>query len=225
MSSGIGGNWFNTIVSLAGVAAAAFTGGASLVATQALTQVATQAFSQAATQVLGQVAGNIVSNAFSQLVQEGFKELEGWGSQVVSDAANGMLHALNNQGTNGAYTGDVDRAQNQLVDAFAQNIQQNQDAALSIAQMGQQQDKDGGATNAKGKGSWLWALAKVMGEKIDESADKMIDMANKVNADGKNASASTNFQVASQEFGLIMNSITTAIKSIGEGLQTAARKQ
>jgi len=225
MSSGIGGNWFNTIVSLAGVAAAAFTGGASLVATQALTQVATQAFSQAATQVLGQVAGNIVSNAFSQLVQEGFKELEGWGSQVVSDAANGMLHALNNQGTNGAYTGDVDRAQNQLVDAFAQNIQQNQDAALAIAQMGQQQDKDGGATNAKGKGSWLWALAKVMGEKIDESADKMIDMANKVNADGKNASASTNFQVASQEFGLIMNSITTAIKSIGEGLQTAARKQ
>lgn len=225
MSSGIGGNWFNTIVSLAGVAAAAFTGGASLVATQALTQVATQAFSQAATQVLGQVAGNIVSNAFSQLVQEGFSALEGWGSQVVNDAANGMLHALNNQGTNGAYTGDVDRAQNQLVDAFAQNIQQNQDAALAIAQMGQQQDKDGGATSAKGKGSWLWALAKVMGEKIDESADKMIDMANKVNADGKNASASTNFQVASQEFGLIMNSITTAIKSIGEGLQTAARKQ
>jgi hypothetical protein len=89
--------------------------------------------------------------------------------------------------------------------------------------MGQQQDKDNGISNAKGK-SWLWALAKVMGEKIDESANKMTDMANKVNGDGQNASASTNFQVASQEFGLIMNSITTAIKSIGDGLQTAARK-
>ena len=225
MSSGIGGNWLNTIVSLAGVAAAAFTGGASLVATQALTQLATQAFSQAATQVLGQAMGSIVSDAFSSMLTEGFSQLEGFGSQAVSDAANGFLHALNNQGSNGGYTGDVDRAQNQLADAFAQNIQQNQSAAESIAQMGQQQDKDGGATSAKGKGSWLWALAKVMGEKIDESANKMIDMANKVNADGQNASASTNFQVASQEFGLIMNAITTAIKSIGEGLQTAARKQ
>ena len=225
MSSGIGGNWFNTIVSLVGVAAAAFTGGASMVASQALTQLATQAFSQAATQVLGQAAGSILSNAFSQLLNEGFSKLEGWGSQAVTDAANGLLHALNNQGANGGYTGDVDRAQNSLVDALVDNIKQNQSAAEAIAQMGLDQDKDGGATGAKGKGSWLWALAKVMGQKIDESADKMIDMANKVNADGKNASASTNFQVASQEFGLIMNSITTAIKSIGEGLQTAARKQ
>ena len=77
--------------------------------------------------------------------------------------------------------------------------------------------------NAKGKGaSWLERLAAVMSEAIES---KMGDLEKLAKTAKNGATETNNFQVASQEFSLLMNTTTTAIKSIGEALGNMARKQ
>ena len=72
-------------------------------------------------------------------------------------------------------------------------------------------------------GSWLRVMAEALGKKLDASAHEMQDLANKI--DKKDPSTTTDFQVASQEFSLLMNAATTAIKTVGEAMANTARKQ
>lgn len=76
---------------------------------------------------------------------------------------------------------------------------------------------------AGGKGgSWLMALAEALGQKLDKMADDMNSMASQISDD--KPSLTTLFSAKSQEFGILMNAATTAIKTIGDGLSAAARK-
>lgn len=77
----------------------------------------------------------------------------------------------------------------------------------------------GGATAGAG---WLIAMAKALGQKIDQYAHEMEAAANRV--DKNDPSTSTDFQVLSQEFSIVMNAATNAIKTAGEAMTTAARK-
>jgi hypothetical protein len=95
----------------------------------------------------------------------------------------------------------------------------------------------------KGKGglSWIQVMADSMSKILDASLEKLNDKSTSlVNTikDGKGLKddaakdnqantqkAQTDFTVASQEFNILMNSVNTAIKTIGEGLATMARKQ
>lgn len=72
-------------------------------------------------------------------------------------------------------------------------------------------------------GGWLRAMAEALGKKLDAAAHEMQDLANKI--DKEDPSTTTDFQVASQEFNMLMNAANTAIKSIGEAMANTARKQ
>jgi hypothetical protein len=80
-----------------------------------------------------------------------------------------------------------------------------------------------GGAGAGGAAGWLRAMAEALGKKLDELADEMTEAAE--NIDKEDPSTSVRFQVISQQFGIVMNAASTAIKSVGEGMTSMARKQ
>lgn len=79
----------------------------------------------------------------------------------------------------------------------------------------------GGAAGSSGQ-SWLMALAEALGEKLDKMAGEMSKMAGEIT--DKTPSLTAKFGAKSQEFGILMNAATNAIKTVGEGLSNSARK-
>ena len=91
-----------------------------------------------------------------------------------------------------------------------------------------------GGKGKKSAGSWLQAIAKAMGEAMGNCASKMVELSNKMADASKKEgqegakemqSISTQFQAVSQEFNQLSTAFSTAIKSLGEGVTTMARKQ
>ena len=91
-----------------------------------------------------------------------------------------------------------------------------------------------GGKGKKSAGSWLQAIAKAMGEAMGNRASKMVELSNKMADASKKEgqegakemqSISTQFQAVSQEFNQLSTAFSTAIKSLGEGVTTMARKQ
>lgn len=76
---------------------------------------------------------------------------------------------------------------------------------------------------AKGNGgkSWLMAIAKVLGDKLEKMAGELTDLAQQAADDPKKG---TMFAAKSQEFGILSGAVTNGIKSIGEGMAGMARK-
>ena len=122
----------------------------------------------------------------------------------------------------GQMQGAADDFRGEMEDFFSNLVQTIIDSA---------DDNDDGSTVASSRGGgrtgnapgWLYAIAEVMGKKLDETAHNMADLAEKV--DSEDPSTATDFQVASQQFSIIMNTTSTALKAIGEGMVSAARKQ
>jgi len=91
-----------------------------------------------------------------------------------------------------------------------------------------------GASGAKGK-SWLVAIAQAMGNALGTKAAKLVELSNKLDGlAGKTDSQQdakafqktmAQFQAESQLFSMLSNAFSTAIKSIGEGMTSLARKQ
>lgn len=81
--------------------------------------------------------------------------------------------------------------------------------------------------STRGKGSWLQAIADSMAKALDAKVQDMDRMSKDLDKQGKNRSVktSTDLQVAGQEFSYLMNTTSTVIKTIGEGLSSMARKQ
>jgi len=77
-----------------------------------------------------------------------------------------------------------------------------------------------GSTGSK---SWLAAMVEGQMNALDKKAGEMKSLSEKVSS--SNPSTMAKFQVASQEFSLLMNTVTTVIKTIGEAQSNAARKQ
>ena len=99
-----------------------------------------------------------------------------------------------------------------------------------------------GAEGASGKGgseSWMVAIAKAMGKMMGDRASKLVSLSNEMtkttanagDTNGQMAAASkmqelnAQFQGVNQEFTLLQNTFSTAIKSIGEAMSAVARKQ
>jgi hypothetical protein len=72
------------------------------------------------------------------------------------------------------------------------------------------------------KGGWLMAIAEAMGKQLDAKGAQLTEMAGQIT--DKTPSLTTKFQAASQEFGLMMNALTTVLKTIGENVTASARK-
>lgn len=94
-----------------------------------------------------------------------------------------------------------------------------------VAQMAEGDDvraARSGAKGGSGGGSWLMRLAEKLGEKLDVMARDMDDMASRITDDTPSLTAK--FGAKSQEFGIMMNAATNAIKTIGEAQANSARK-
>ncbi len=103
---------------------------------------------------------------------------------------------------------------NDIVSGIIEQADENEDGTAAAG---------GRAGNSRGAPGWLYAVAEVMGKKLDDTAHDMVELAKKVDKD--DPSTATDFQVASQQFSILMNTTSTALKAIGEAMTAAARKQ
>lgn len=99
---------------------------------------------------------------------------------------------------------------------FAKDVVKN-----AIENMGEDSKKK------KGTGSWLEALATALGNALNAQAEKVKGLADQItdaNASDK-PKTMTDLTTASQRLSFMMNSADQCIKTIGEALSTASRKQ
>jgi ABC-type transporter Mla subunit MlaD len=116
-----------------------------------------------------------------------------------------------------AFGESVGADQRQIDEANADLDNMIANAATQMAERGKDAMKGGGAK------SWIMAIAIAMGKQIDKKAKEMQGMADKIT--DKTPSLTAKFSAASQEFGIMMNALTTVIKTLGEAMANTARKQ
>lgn len=114
----------------------------------------------------------------------------------------------------GASRADQDFASRQLDDAINNMVSRMADGDDARAARG-------GRGRSSGQ-SWLMALAEALGRKLDKMAREMSSMADQIT--DKTPSLTAKFGAKSQEFGILMNAATNAIKTIGEAEANSARK-
>ena len=211
----------NTIAQVVELAAAFETGGASLALEeaeqQAMQQVATQAFSGALSQLGASGNQSEMLDAFTA------------GYSAASGQSSGGDSAQTQQLLDSAYrNGGLASSSQNLQDQMASLIDQ-------LGGQGQQSDGSSGGGSTSGAGNnWMEAIARAMGEALGELSQKVVDESQQLNSLAGNSSSSgaqqfqsvmAEFQADSQTLSMLSNAFATAIKSIGEGMQTMASKQ
>ena len=99
-------------------------------------------------------------------------------------------------------------------------------AYSDLARLGLEQMREADRVHARAATqgrSWLAAMMEGLNEQITSSFNEMKAAADNVNK--KDPSTMVDFQVASQEFSLLMNTAQTVVKTVGEANSAAARKQ
>jgi type III secretion apparatus needle protein len=112
----------------------------------------------------------------------------------------------------------VDDFQEAMQKFLTQMVQQNSDKEDSGNDAPVQKS---GATAGGGKG-WLWAIAQALGKQCNQLADEMQQKADSL--DAKDPKSVAEFQTITQQFSLLMNTTTNAIKTLGEAMANTARK-
>ncbi len=139
----------------------------------------------------------------------------------------------------------------QMIQDLVKSITDNAKAIMDQGQGGDECNGGksagkGGKSGAQPAGNWLIAMARAMGAAAGDHAKRMVELSNKINdlsQKGKGIDASSDagkkqqadnaaetsaaqaeFQAEGQMFSMLQNSFSNAIKSIGEGLTTMARK-
>ncbi len=195
--------------------------------------------------MIGSALGNLIQSAVGDGIKAGISQLQ---------QEHGMPKFLAN-----ALTQAVDKAvgalQNQNVDAgVLASVKDKHSGALESLTSLVKDMFTGGVTKARkeedggdGKGGWLQAIAKAMGQTLGDKASKMVELSNKMSdvqgqTAPKNASKEekaefdknnaqefnklmTEFQATGQEYSMLNSVFSTAIKSIGEAMSSMARKQ
>jgi len=87
-----------------------------------------------------------------------------------------------------------------------------------------------GNNNAKANKStgttWYEAMAQAWGDALDRQANVITDLSNQVNNAGSdNPSTMVQLTAESQKMGFLSNNASTSNNSVGEALQTLAKKQ
>jgi hypothetical protein len=178
-----------------------------------------------------QGVGAAADGAASQLAKEG--GMPSFLQDPISDLIKNVIKELKqdndpecDEAAQEGFGKDIEELVQQMSKSIAEQAAQNcqDDEAVQGGKGG----KGGGAN------SWLIALAKAMGQTAGKHADKLVELSNKMDAasssQGKGGpsseftAAQSEFQAESQMFGMLQNAFTNALKSIGEGLSTMARK-
>ncbi|GAA0683330.1 hypothetical protein ISN75_20775 [Dyella marensis] len=223
MSHGIS---FNSIANpVLDATATSLSGSSSLVFNSAVRQIAHEAFTNAITQQFGP-SGTLASDAFNASFTGDTASLSGWNDSALPQATSDVIAAANHQGPNGAYTGDADRFRSDLQDAMTKDINSiiNNESLMRALKGGSDKDSDGLGE------SWLVAIAKAMGKMLGQQAQHLVDLTNQMSQHtGKDDAQvfqqlNAEFSAQSQMFGILSNSFSNSIKTIGDGLTTLARK-
>jgi hypothetical protein len=133
---------------------------------------------------------------------------------------------------------------NELADAIVQSVRGQIQAEGDGADAG-------GATKASG-GSWMQAIARAMGQVLGNKASRMVELSQKIQdlsdrsrtavGEGtppvddagraqqlqdaaESQRLNTEFQATGQEFNLLQTTFSTAMKTLGEGMASIARRQ
>lgn len=167
-------------------------------------------------QQLGQQLG--LPQSAINLVQDGFSMATGsmGGPATIAEAVASLAQ---NFDLSPSQQGELQRAaESDSRDMF----QQLSDAFQSGEAQAKAQSSRGGKAR-----SWLQAIADSMSAVLDKKVQDMDRMSQSLDKQGSNRSTkmSTDLQVAGQEFSFLMNTSSTVIKTIGEGLSGMARKQ
>lgn len=197
-------NWFTSALGMAApIVFAPVTGGASLSLVAARSIM--MQFGEQLIQQIGQQLG--LPQSMIDAAQAAFCSQCG----DMKGAFRNMKEAMQAFGeANGADQRQIDQANEDLNTLLG-------NAANELTKEGREAGKGGGAK------SWIMAIAIAMGKQVDAKAKEMQNMANKIT--DKTPSLTAKFSAASQEFGIMMNALTTVIKTAGEAMSNTARKQ
>jgi hypothetical protein len=115
-----------------------------------------------------------------------------------------------------------------------QNLSDNMAKMIdAVGAQNQKQQADGSGGSSGGGGSWLEAIAKAMGSALGQMASRLTSESQQLQSLGGDGSAAgaqqfqsvmAQFQAHSQLFSMLSDAFSTAIKSIGQGMQTMASK-
>ncbi len=219
---GIGGGGFlSTLenVAMQGAMAAA-TGGTSLAVTAALQGVMMAVGDQVIAQV-GQQLG--LPSAVIDMAQAAFHAEAGDTGGAVQDLGQAVGQLGQTTGADNFQTGELQQQAQQGADATANQAL----AQMQTDGMKQSSSSTDIAAATKGK-SLLIAMAIALGSAADDKMKEMFDDSTKLGSlkagDKGYAQLTGEIQGLGQEISLITNALSNAMKSIGEGATTLARK-
>jgi hypothetical protein len=189
--------------------------------------------------MIGQAIGNMLQQAVGDATKQAVDTLQkehGMPKFLADEVKSKIDGAVQNLLAKGVTPEANDKAKEVVgnwMDSFIQ------DAAKQIVQEATKQLKGEGKEDGKASAeSWLVAIAKAMGKTMGDRAGKLVDLsqriANTKTGGGNEAQQeaakemqklNAEFQATSQEFSLLQNTFSTAIKAIGEAMSSVARKQ
>jgi hypothetical protein len=216
----------NTITQVVELAAAFETGGASMALQaaeqQAIQQVASQAFQGALSQ-MGSNNQNELMSAFAA----GYGAASGSSADGDSSQTQQLLDASYRNGGLAQSSQNLQSEMANLIDELGAQGQQTDGSSGSGS-------SNGGSAGGAAGNNWMEAIARAMGEALGQLSQKVVDESNELSSEAGNSSSSgaqqfqstmAEFQADSQTLSMLSNAFATAIKSIGEGMQTMASKQ
>ncbi|MCG7984836.1 MAG: hypothetical protein JAY90_19045 [Candidatus Thiodiazotropha lotti] len=160
-------------------------------------------------------SGGSLQDMVRQAIEDVVREQIGGGAEDGGCAANGGAASTGGQST-------FDRIKDMAMDEVKENANKEEKASC----------EEGGGSK-KGGDNWLVALAKAMSSIQSQHLNKMLDaqkeMQDNVGEDEASREnfieAQSRFQAESKLFSMASEATSTALKSIGDGLSSIARKQ
>lgn len=179
--------------------------------------------------MLSQGIGQAVSGAAQQLCKEAGmpKFLQGIIDKVIQQVLGGCKQPTDPACDKAC---QQDGGVKKTIDDFVQNMMKELVDKVK-EEMGT--DAKRGGTGKKSGGSWLEALSKALGAVAGEKAAKMVDLSNQISglagdsskeAAAKMTELNSELSGTGKMFSLLQETISTTVKSIGDGLNSVARK-
>ncbi len=200
--------------------------------------------------MIGQAIGNMLQEAIGDAVKGAVNQLQkehgmpGFLADLVKGKVDEVIDGLLDKNVSGEAQQFARDNFSKEIANFQSEFQQNLVKAI-LQEMGGEEGKSSGKGGGKAAGGgWLQAIAKAMGNVLGDKAAEMVRLSNKMSelneakgqlskddtqANEANArefnQTMTQFQATSQEYSMLNNVFSTAIKQLGESLSAMARKQ
>ena len=177
----------------------------------------------------GGIAGGLLKNLGAGILDQ---VLEKAGlPPAIKDAMQAVL-----AGAMGDYAG-VSQNLKEMMDGLSQNMSpfdfcqleksvgKLEDAVGKLVDICKDLDKKGvPAPGGSEGGSWLMQLAEKLGDMLNDKAKDLDKKASKLSEGDSKPKDTAKFEAASKEFNMLFEAVNNAIKTIGDGLVSAARK-